>query len=165
MCSSDIWLSSNARSSFESGFVTQLLPPATDAMAIHEFGGNHSRSGTPSLRMRRRPVCAQYSAHISVSANCAVTRRLRIRSMGPSSEVRCCPNRRLTRPSATQGTTEQPVIGPSITQYFVRSIRATCLQSSGRRDRKALAHGGYRPLFFLFLRIVTSHDAATDGAY
>src|SRR5258708_775717 len=67
MCSSDIWLSGNARRSFESDRVPELRAPATDAMAIHESGGNHSRSGTPSLRMRRRPVCAQYSAHICIA--------------------------------------------------------------------------------------------------
>jgi hypothetical protein len=43
----------------------------------------------------------------------------------------------------TQGTTEwgNLLLGPSITQYFVRSIRATCFQSSGRRDSRALARG------------------------
>lgn len=52
MFSSDISLSSNARSSFESGRVFQLRVPAVDAMGIHEFGENHSRSGAPPLRIQ-----------------------------------------------------------------------------------------------------------------
>jgi hypothetical protein len=101
--SSIVRLSSNARSSFASGLVPQLRAPTTDAMAIHEFGGNHSRSGTSSFRMRRRPVCEQYSAHIAASATCAVTRRLRIRSIGLSNLMSWRPRITLTQLFATQG--------------------------------------------------------------
>ena len=45
----------------------------------------------------------------------------------------------------------------------MRSIRATHFQSSGPRDRRALAHG-YRALFLLFLLIVMSHDATAHGS-
>ena len=45
----------------------------------------------------------------------------------------------------------------------MRSIRATHFQSSGPRDRRALAHG-YRVLFLLFLRIVMPHDATAHGS-
>jgi hypothetical protein len=49
----DIWFSSSARSSFALGPVPQLRAPTTDAMASQEFGENHSRTRTSSLRMRR----------------------------------------------------------------------------------------------------------------
>ena len=54
--SSAIWFASNSRSSLKSGRVPQLRAPATEAMAIQEFGGNHSRIRTSSCRIRSRPV-------------------------------------------------------------------------------------------------------------
>ena len=65
------------------------------------------------------------------------------------------------RLKATQRS--NPPIAPGTTQYSMRSIRATCFQSSGPRDRRALAHG-YRVLFLLFLCIVMPHDATAHGS-
>jgi hypothetical protein len=65
------------------------------------------------------------------------------------------------RLKATQRS--NPSIAPGTTQYSMRSIRAARFQPSGPRDRRALAHG-YRPLLFLFLRIVMPHDATAHGS-
>src|ERR1700754_2355121 len=52
---------SRSRSS-SSGRVPHLLLPETDAMAIHECGGNHSNRSVSPLTTRRRPVSHKNSA-------------------------------------------------------------------------------------------------------